>query len=65
MTQEQLLKEYTDKIEINLNNEYQLLLIYRLLEALIYDIDYYDWPTESNKLTTASLIIKDILKECK
>lgn len=48
MTQEQLLKEYTDKIQINLNNEYQLLLIYNLLEALIYDIDYYDWPTESN-----------------
>lgn len=36
MTQEQLLKEYTDKIQINLNNEYQLLLIYSLLEALIY-----------------------------
>lgn len=61
MTQEQLKEQFIQYAENNLNNETILKSIVELLDNFINDI-CYDYPKESNKLTTANMIIKEVIE---
>ena len=65
MTQDQILEHAKVYAQINLNNEYNLILAYELIEALIYDLDYTEYKGQQNKLITVNEIIKDVLKNAK
>ena len=61
MTQEQLKEQFISYYENNLNNKTALEGIKEILESIINDI-CYDYPNESNKLTTCYLIIKELIE---
>lgn len=61
MTQEQLKEQFLQYAENNLDNETILKSIVELLDNFINDI-CYDYPKESNRLTTANTIIKEVIK---
>ena len=62
MTQDQILEHAKDYAQINLNNEYILILAYELIEGLIYDLDYTEYKRQQNRLITVNEIIKEVLK---
>ncbi len=62
MTQEQLKEQFLQYAENNLHNDTILQAIIELLDSIINEI-YYDYPNESNKMTTCSLILKRLLEE--
>lgn len=61
MSQEQLKEQFLQFTEYNLTNDTILGAIKELLDSIINDI-CYEYIPESNKLTTASLIIKGVLE---
>ena len=61
MTQEEIKEQFLQYAEDNLNNETILKAVVELLDNFINDI-CYDYPKESNRLTTASMIIKEVIK---
>lgn len=62
MTQEQLKEQFLQYAEFNLHNDTILQAIIELLDSMINEI-CYDYPNESNKMTTATLILKRLLEE--
>lgn len=61
MTQEQIKTEALNYCYNNLNSESILEVTKELIDIVINDI-CYDYPSESNKLTTCYLIIKEIIE---
>lgn len=61
MTQDQLKEQFLQYAENNLDNETILQAIQELLNNIINDI-CYEYPKESNRLTTANMIIKEVIK---
>ena len=62
MNQEQLKEQFLNYAEFNLNNETILQAITELLDNIANELYYDGNVAESNKLTTAELIIKEVLK---
>ena len=61
MTKEQIKDHILEYAELNANNETILKVVNELINKVINDI-CYDYPNESNKLTTCYLIIKELLE---
>ena len=61
MTQEQIKDYLIEYAELNANNETVLKVVNELINSIINDI-CYNYPNESNKLTTCYLIIKELLE---
>ena len=61
MTQNQLKEQFLEYAFNNLNNEVILEAIKDILDSIINEI-CYEYIPESNKLTTCSLIIKEVLE---
>ena len=62
MNQDQLKEQFLQYAEDNLHNDTILQSITELLENIINDI-CYEYPHESNRLTTAELIIKEVMDQ--
>ena len=62
MNQEQLKEQFLNYAEFNLNNETILQAITELLDNISNELYYDGNVAESNKLNTAELIIKEVLK---
>lgn len=62
MTQEQLKEQFINYAEFNLNNGTTLQAIKEILDKISSDLYYNGYTNESNKLTTCSLIIDEILE---
>lgn len=61
MNQEQLKEQFLQYAENNLNNETILKAIQELLQNISNELYENGYAYESNKLTTAELIIKEVL----
>jgi hypothetical protein len=62
MTQERLKEQFLQYAENNLNNETILQAIQELLQNISNELYENGYTHESNKLTTAELIIKEVTK---
>ena len=62
MTQEQLKDQFLQYAEDNLNNDTILQAITELLQAISNELYENGYTKQSNSLTTAELIIKEVLK---
>ena len=62
MTQEQLKEQFLQYAENNLHNDTILQAIKELLQSIQNELYENGYIYESNKLTTAELIIKEVLK---
>ena len=61
MTKEQIKEQLIDYARNNLDNKAILEAIIELLDGIINEI-CYDYKRESNRLTTAQLIIKELIE---
>lgn len=61
MTQEQIKTEALNYCYNNMNSKSILEVVKELIDIVINDI-CYDYPNESNKLTTCYLIIKELIE---
>ena len=62
MTQEQLKEQFINYAEFNLNNETTLQAIKEILDNISSQLYNDGYIKESNRLTTSSLIIDEVLK---
>lgn len=62
MTQEELLENYIDTIPCNLNDKTTLELVLNLLDNVSNNLYENGYITESNRITTAILIVKEVLE---
>ena len=62
MTQEQLKQEFLNYAENNLNNDTILKAINELLENISNELYENGYSPAANSLTTAELIIKEVLE---
>ena len=62
MTQEQLKEQFLQYAENNLNNETILKAINQLLNSISNELYENGYINESNKLTRAELIIKEVVE---
>jgi hypothetical protein len=62
MTQERLKEQFLQYAENDLNNETILQAIQELLQNISNELYENGYTHESNKLTTAELIIKEVTK---
>lgn len=62
MTQEQLKEQFINYAEFNLNNETTLQAIKEILDNISSQLYNDGYIKESNRLTTCSLIIDEVLK---
>lgn len=63
MTQEQLKEQFLLYAENNLNNETILQAITELLQSIQNELYENGYINESNRMTTAMLILKELLEE--
>lgn len=61
MTQEQLKEQFLQYAENNLHNETILQAINQLLDNISNELQENGYTHEANRLTTAELIIKEVL----
>lgn len=62
MTQDQLKEQFLQYAENNLNNETILKAINQLLNSISNELCENGYINESNKLTRAELIIKEVIE---
>lgn len=62
MTQEQLKEQFIQYAENNLQNDTILQAVKELIESISNELYENGYTKESNRLTTASLIIAEVLK---
>lgn len=62
MTQEQLKEQFLQYAENNLDNETILKAIAELLQNISNELYENNYIYESNRLTTANMIIKEVIK---
>ena len=62
MTQEQLKEQFLQYAEFNLNNETILKAIIELIDNIANELSENGYITESNRLVTTQLIIKEVLE---
>lgn len=61
MTQEQLQEQFLQYAEFNLDNDTILQAIIQLLDNISNELQENGYTHEANRLTTAELIIKEVL----
>lgn len=61
MTQEELKEQLIEYAEYNLNNDTTLQAVCELLENISNELYEHGYTTQSNKLTTALLKIKEVI----
>ena len=62
MTQEQLKEQFLQYAEYNLNNDTILQAVNQLLDNISNELHENGYTHEANRLTTAELIIKEVLE---
>lgn len=62
MTQEQLKEQFLQYAEYNLHNDTILEAIADLLASIQNELYYNGYKHEANRLTTAELIVREVLK---
>lgn len=64
MKQEQLKQQFLEYAEFNLQNDIILQAIIELLDNIQNKLYENGYKRESNRITTAELIIKELLENC-